>query len=116
MAGALTSEGWPNGGMKQMETQTPMGQGFVPKLDWSRLEASEFSREQWCADGDGMAVVKRSRTGYTSMDQNGRKAVGRFKTLGAALKALEEYMREKDPGLYEYLLQEHPNCCDEPVP
>ncbi len=78
-------------------------------LSWQHLPAGPWVRSQWCADGDGMMVVKECRNGFWAMDQNGRKPVGKFATCRGAILALERYMRENDPGMYEYLLETYPN-------
>lgn len=80
----------------------------TPALSWCWMKARPSEREQWCADGDGFYVVKRSRTAFWALDQNGRRLVRRAKTLPQAIAALEQYMRTHDAEMFDYLAGRYP--------
>lgn len=68
-------------------------------LNWTCPAGNE-----WCADGDGMLVIRASRAGFRVLDQNARRYIGCYATLPHAIEAAESHMRAADPAMYAYLI------------
>lgn len=77
-------------------------------LSWEYVAPSAFTREQWCADGDGLLVVVACKSGYRILDNNGRHYVGKEPDLQSALQRAEDYMKANADGMFDYLRQEYP--------
>jgi len=75
-------------------------------VTWQCYDAREYlkphPRFEWCADGDGMLVLKKTRKGYQLLDQ--RRMVGAIvPDLKAAIEKGTEHMKSTNLDLYVLL-------------